>query len=491
MTSSRSSIVPFGRFRISGVVIPKSAIPASFSTVVLLIILFSLLSFSSSASSPDEWPVSPTITAIPGDTENTGGFTIGTDYEYFSQLPQPIHDLIEKLFSLFVPASRLEALKVPDGSPSSTTGMEISEENKGLSVEKHPLIQGNSSPATPTPIPIPAFNTSPLSVNGSGIPGPGVTESPSRAKKTTSNPQYGGIYIQSYPSNVPIILDGKTLGFLTPKLVYGLSEGSHTVKISNENKIFPVYEQKVWVYKGIINTVTFNTDPETPSKKITIQSDAYQNEQFTINGRYPVFRIPTTVTLQGKGQFLTIMNNGSYITCEISDFLEPGDPLKILPYRGDLGSLHVTSRPEAADVVIDGFPTGLKTPCTVTNLSRGRHLVLVSKPGYIPVETIAVVVNDPSQDIDASVDVMLNPSAWGEVSVNSTQKGASVVIEKLNLRRTTPCTFEYLSIGSYSMKISQGGKTRVVEFEIKPDTRLLMTIDVREGILKKEYQQLS
>ncbi len=48
------------------------------------------------------------------------------------------------------------------------------------------------------------------------------------------------------------------------------------------------------------------------------------------------------------------------------------------------GSLKVSSTPEGADVMVDGKPTGLKSPCTINELASGQHELRLIKEMYSP-----------------------------------------------------------------------------------------------------------
>ncbi|MFA5295805.1 MAG: PEGA domain-containing protein [Methanoregulaceae archaeon] len=345
-----------------------------------------------------------------------------------------------------------------------------------------------SPEVTNTPIPInPYADVIEVVVDS---PASGTTGEPGSGDD--SSLQYGGVYIHSYPSGIPIVLDGKTLEAPTPKIVFGLSEGLHTVKISNDRKIFSVTEKKVWVYKGIISRVEFNIDPKITDRKITIQSDSYfSGDEFTVNGKYPVYTIPTSITVDRPESFITIHHNGSYIRRDISSFIYTGDTMNLLfstdYFDSTSGRIRVLSDPDGADVLVDGFPTGLKTPCVIENLSDGVHYFAISKPGYIPQEKSFRVMFDPRNDIEGEVKASLDPYVYGELAANSSPTGATVVIDKYNFRRKTPCVLPFMPIGSYSMKVSQGGTTRNVEFIIKPKTRI--EFDFTSGqstIIKRE-----
>lgn len=408
---------------------------------------------------------------------------MGSSTGIFSWVPDPAREFLAGIYHLLFAVNGIDDL-TPQVKAVPTQPV-LAERNLegGIALEEGPPDVIAESTVTPIPFPV---GGSPEAEEESVLPAPG-TVGGSSARKADPVPQYGGIYIDSLPSGIPIVLDGKTLGAETPKMIFGLSEGSHTVKISNDKKIFSVYEQQVWVYKGMISAVKFDISPEL-KKKLKIQSELFTGDQFTVNGRYPVYRIPTTITLKNPGSFLTILHNGSYITKEISDYLDPGAAMAILPAELRYGSIHVESDPAGADILADGFPTGLKAPCIVGNLSEGRHILTISKLGHLPSQNSLMVMDNPAKEIDGELRVTLEPYAYGELSVNSTPKGATVVLEKLNFRRTTPCTFQYMNIGSYSMKVTQSGETRVVEFEIAPGVGREFIFDVKEGtFIEKKF----
>lgn len=415
-------------------------------------------------------PLLSPVLLVTTPSVGSGGWEIyGIHSDALHTLPGPVDAVIRGIFSVLLFVSgvdgdsfQLKWIK-PHSAPVDGGGEEVT-------------ISGPVQPELPvegavTPIP---FNTQPVGEDSdaaSSLPGPGTDSELGSKADTETIPPYGGIFINSYPSGIPILLDGKSLGVLTPKVIFGITEGSHTVRLDNDNDIFTVYEQKVWVYKGMMSRVDFDIDQEV-KKTIKVDSkEPYSGDQFTVNGKYPAYRIPASITLKEPESYLTILHNGSYITREISDFLNTGSTMAILHTADTYGTIRVISDPEGADVLVDGFVSGLKTPCIVTNLSAGRHLLSVSKLGYLPSELPVRVIDDPANDVDGEVTSNLEPYIYGELSINSTPAGATVTIEKFNFRRTTPCLFPYMVPGSYSMKITRGGGTRAMDVEVAPMKR--------------------
>lgn len=438
---------------------------------LVVIVLLPLIGTWTPASADFSGPVlSSHILMATSPLVESGGWEVyGIRSDAFYHLPGPVNAVIDGVFTvlLFVNGIDKDHLKLkwialrPD----------LTEDETGEVVTDGPVPGEADVERIATPIP---FNTQPVgddTGNEDHLSESDSDSGPAPATDTESSSPYGGIYIDSYPSGYPILLDGKSLGVSTPKVTFGLTEGSHTVRLDDDNDIFTIYEQKVWIYKCIMSRVDFDIDREV-KKTIKVDScEPYSGDQFSVNGKFPANRIPASITLREPKSYLTFLHNGSYITREISDFLNTGSTMEILYTENTYGTIRVISDPDGADVLVDGFASGLRTPCTIANLSEGRHLISVSKLGYIPTEHPVMIIDDPSSDIDWEVAAHLEPYIYGELAINSTPAGATVTIEKFNFRRTTPCLFPYMVPGSYSMKITQGGTTRAMDVEVAPMKR--------------------
>lgn len=261
------------------------------------------------------------------------------------------------------------------------------------------------------------------------------------------------------------------------------------MKISNENKVFSVTDQQVWVSKGIISRVMFDCSPAM-KKSVEIRSDTYKGDMFTVNGKYPAFRIPSRVTIRRPASYLTIHHNDSYLTREISDYLATKDVIEIWSSPVTFGRIQVRSDPAGADILVDGFLPGQKTPCIVENLSEGRHLIAVSMPGFLPDEKEITVLHDPSREFDGEMTLYLTPYGSGELSVKSTPPGASVAIDSISLTQETPCTFPYLTMGGYSMKVTSGEEDTTIDFEIAPGMVTEYECDFEKDVFRQRQYRI-
>ncbi len=68
------------------------------------------------------------------------------------------------------------------------------------------------------------------------------------------------------------------------------------------------------------------------------------------------------------------------------------------------GSLKVSSTPEGADVMVDGKPTGLKSPCTINELASGQHELRLIKEMYSPFVQQFTIKDGEITELNISLD---------------------------------------------------------------------------------------
>ncbi|HQL69975.1 MAG TPA: SUMF1/EgtB/PvdO family nonheme iron enzyme [Bacteroidales bacterium] len=136
--------------------------------------------------------------------------------------------------------------------------------------------------------------------------------------------------------------------------------------------------------------------------------------------------------------------------------------------KPNFGSINVSSSPESsADVLLDGKPTGQKTPCTLTDVSSGPHRITIKKNMYY--DAWQEVTVDDSKTAIASLT--MNP-AYGELIIH-TQPAADIYVDDIKvgfdsciIRRssgfyTVTAKKESYSDDSKKFEISDGIKTTI------------------------------
>ncbi len=297
---------------------------------------------------------------------------------------------------------------------------------------------------------------------------------------------YGGVYVESFPDGVEIRVDNYKANQKTPVVIYGLKEGRHTIKVQETKIAFKSAREQAWVEKNSITPVTFTSGNADLVRSIRLESDEYAKKPFSINGRYLGDRLPKKVDIRGVGgSYITIRDDaGSYRSYRIPATVESNDTVNAA-FSDAPCSVLVTSVPSGAAIAIDGFQTGFATPYVIKNISEGKHLALVSKPGYIPAEQEFHLTDDRGDACDATVKVILKPYTWGSLNVSSTPPGAEIHLYGRDTGEKTPHTFHYLDIGSYTVKVvGEYGSRTIGDVTVLPYAIAECHADLPRGGLK-------
>ncbi|MCE5339404.1 MAG: PEGA domain-containing protein [Methanomicrobiaceae archaeon] len=262
----------------------------------------------------------------------------------------------------------------------------------------------------------------------------------------------GGVYVTSRPSGASIIIDGKRMKFVTPHVIQGIREGSHTVQVVKEGQSFNTPTKTVWVERDCITPVQIDAHDQAIVRKVSLASDEYLGKGCTLNGRGPLFRLPRTIEVAGANSFITISDGDRYLAHRITP-TENGETIAIAPRDATFCGLLVESSPAGAEILVDGFRTGFCTPYLIRNVSDGPHVIAVTRPGYQPAEEEVWLTDDKNADIDKRLTFRLEPYSYGSLNVTSEPAGAQIYIYNKNTGEVTPHTFRYMPIGTYEIKV--------------------------------------
>ena len=200
--------------------------------------------------------------------------------------------------------------------------------------------------------------------------------------------RHGGLYINSRPRPAIISLDGIQMPQKTPSVIYGLKEGTYTVRLSfeqadpflREKSDIQFEDRKVYVYPYCVVPVDIAAN-SSPLREIIIDSSDLRGEPFTVNGHAFQKTIPDKITTPVFESFITVFHNQSYVSYNLPVMINEDHYLMIEPRPHHDLSIFVESNPRGAEIFIDGFRTGFSTPFAFSNVSDGLHRIMVSKPG--------------------------------------------------------------------------------------------------------------
>jgi len=290
-------------------------------------------------------------------------------------------------------------------------------------------------------------------------------------KSLLDQEKYGGVFVTSSPDEINIYVDGKKTGFTTPGIIYGLKEGRHTVQVkqtttktnSDSSPIrFSIDKEDVWVDNGVITPVSINFFENPYLSQPVINSTVFNKSAFTLNGNMLKYHVPEKVKLQSTQNFITIKTGEAYISYTI--FSGNETELWLKPRAYTLNDLRVESDPPGADIYVDGFATGMTTPYLVRNLSDLEHRIMVSKPGYYPIEsTVRIAGTDQVRYF------VMEPYLYGRLCIMSNPSGAKIYLNGKDTGQKTPYTYQYMDVGKYTIKVVQNKTQSTIEgFMVEP-----------------------
>ena len=271
----------------------------------------------------------------------------------------------------------------------------------------------------------------------------------------------GGLYINSRPRPAIISLDGIQMPQRTPAVIYGLKEGAYTVRLSiettdpfiREKADVKFEDQEVYVHPYCIVPVDVAAT-YSPLYEIIIDSRDLRGEPFTVNGLANQKTIPDKIKTPLFDSFITVFHNLSYISYNLPIRMNEDHYLVIQPRQHYDLNVFVDSRPRGAEVFIDGFRTGLSTPYSFANISDGPHRIMVSKPGYIPQESITNLLYTPVPLSTTNVSFILEEYPSGFLRVVSDPPGAAITLDGRDTGEVTPLMFPSVPIGLHSVTVS-------------------------------------
>ncbi len=115
-----------------------------------------------------------------------------------------------------------------------------------------------------------------------------------------------------------------------------------------------------------------------------------------------------------------------------------------------LSQLTVSSAPAGAQITFDGSPL-CTSPCTLTDIAPGQHVVAASKAGFAPATRTIKLRPGTS-----SVALQLN-SVSTTLMVSSNPAGGVIVIDGRDTGRLTPTLFSFDKAGTHTVLVRRAG----------------------------------
>jgi len=313
--------------------------------------------------------------------------------------------------------------------------------------------------------------TGPEGIEAVLLPESPLPESTMTSAAAAARSHHGGVFIHTYPEQAEIRVDGVVVGTSSPILIYPLKEGFHTIMAgirTGENAYSSKETIRTWVFPDAIMPVEFNLMDATASAFVTISGESRTGTPFTVNGYYPVKRIPEKVELIDYPSFITLTNRSSYLSFTISPSSRETREFSVPATDPALFNLSVESDPEGAEIFIDGIRTTLQTPAVVPNVSVGYHRISLTARDRIPVTHLVYIAESQITDGEYHVRYPLSWYASGSLNLTSNPPGAAVSVRGLKTGEVTPCTLNGIPIGVWEVTLTSGKEKRSLDATVEP-----------------------
>ena len=119
---------------------------------------------------------------------------------------------------------------------------------------------------------------------------------------------------------------------------------------------------------------------------------------------------------------------------------------------GTAGLLQVWSAPAGARIIVDGKPTGFRSP-TSFPLPAGQHRITLSLSGHRNAEESVLL--GPGDTL--RVEAILTPLAAGAIRIESDPDGATIFIDGVPFDQRTPAFIPQLMIGTHTVQLRRKG----------------------------------
>lgn len=302
---------------------------------------------------------------------------------------------------------------------------------------------------------------------------------PASPQRSQEKAVTGGIFVDSYPRGADIFIDGRKVPAKTPFVANWLKGGMHSIKLEMESFTFTPESRQVWVTPGEIATAEFSSGATTV-RRLFINSSGWSGAQFTVNGKGPILRIPSEVSIEGISPFVTVFSNGAWHSKTILARVADGSEVFVENTAEGLAGIEVSSTPSGAMILIDGFNTGKVTPALIENLSPGQHRVDLLLPGYNPSSQVVTLVDYRNEQVDMRITVPLDTYHSGSLSIESDPPGAKISFFNKDTGRKTPAIFDCLAIGTVSGRVRWDEAERDFEVVILPGKNLTVNLSPPE-----------
>ena len=274
-----------------------------------------------------------------------------------------------------------------------------------------------------------------------------------------ATPTTGDLSISSTPSGATVIIDGISRG-TTPTTVFGLTAGSHTVRVTMGG--YGDYESSWVVTAGQTTPVTVSLSSATTGT-ISVSSTPSSASVFLDGVNKGM--TPASLTGVAPGSHTVRISMAAYDDYSTTVTVIAGQVATVnavLKTASGNGAIEVRSQPSGATINLDGSQKGT-TPSKLTNVKAGSHELTLSLAGYPDWKQMVTVKGGETVSVNAVMGTAAPTTAGqtaasgtGSLSVTTIPAGAQVYVDGA-LIGNSPTRSSGLTAGSHALMIKMDG----------------------------------
>lgn len=268
--------------------------------------------------------------------------------------------------------------------------------------------------------------------------------------------QSSALDLRSSPSGGRVFLDGAPIDLRTPAAIAPLRAGEHRVKITLTS--YRDWEKTVLLRSGETLRLDARLEP-TATGTLTISSVPFQCRIF-IDGRPTPYVTPATLDSLAVGTHTVRLQKDGYEGWSHAVVILKGRRLQLkaslVPDKALTGDIMVQSHPSGAGILLDGHPTGNRTPATLFNLQAGRHDLVISREGHADWKGEVIIREGETRSLLVTLRKK-EPRVWGSAVISTTPEGADVFLEEVRLNKVTPVVLEPVEHGRHLLRLEKSG----------------------------------
>jgi streptogramin lyase len=116
------------------------------------------------------------------------------------------------------------------------------------------------------------------------------------------------------------------------------------------------------------------------------------------------------------------------------------------------GFIYIDSDPHGFTIFVDDRNTGRITPDSISYIDADQYEITLKKKYFKDTSVVVSLGEDEKKNL--FIDILSNPSMYGDLTLTTTPDGASITINDSLVSQVTPATFENLLPGEYSVKLT-------------------------------------